>query len=112
MVTSDFVFEPPSDEEVEYAQDGQSDEEEEDDDDIEENETSSRAKNKKSQSPWDFSNYSESVADEHARRSTTSVDYKISKALQQRAAPIAADEDEEDDSDSDYEPHHQVITNL
>lgn len=112
MVYSDFVFEPPSDEEVEYAYEGQSEEEEEDDDvDIEEvNETSSRAKNKKSQSPWDFSTYSESVADEHARRSTTSVDYKISKALQQRAAPIAAAE--EDYSDSDSEPHHQVITNL
>ncbi|XP_031119679.1 DEAD-box ATP-dependent RNA helicase 28 [Ipomoea triloba] len=108
MVTSDFVFEPPSDEEVEYAHDGESEEEEEDDDDIEEKEISSRAKNKKSQSPWDFSTYSESVADEHARRSTTSVDYKISKALQQRAGPIAADDDEEeDDSDSDYEPHHQ-----
>ncbi|KAM1642327.1 hypothetical protein ACFX15_011738 [Malus domestica] len=36
-----------------------------------------------SESLWDFVSYSETVAQEHARRSTTSVDSKIFKALQQ-----------------------------
>ncbi|KAM0984762.1 hypothetical protein ACFX2I_012043 [Malus domestica] len=35
------------------------------------------------ESPWDFASYSETVAQEHAHRSTTSVDPKIFKALQQ-----------------------------
>lgn len=33
----------------------------------------------KSQSPWEFSGYSETVAQEHARKKTTSIDHKISK---------------------------------
>ncbi|VFR03579.1 unnamed protein product [Cuscuta campestris] len=105
MVSSEFVFEPPSDEEVSYRSDVESDEEE--DEDAEGNETESLAKSKKSQSPWDFSSYSESVADEHARHSTTSVDHKISKAVEQRSAPIAATSESDDGGNSDSEPHHQ-----
>ncbi|CAH9077671.1 unnamed protein product [Cuscuta europaea] len=102
MGSSRFVFEVPSDEEVADLSDVQREEEE--DDDVEKNETDSRAKKKKSQSPWDFSAYCGSVDDEHASRNTTSIDYKISKAAQQRSAPIAA---LDEDSDSDSEPHHQ-----
>ncbi|CAA0842234.1 DEAD-box ATP-dependent RNA helicase 28 [Striga hermonthica] len=58
----------------------------------------------KAQSPWDFSSYSESVAEEHSRRSTTSIDYKIDKARER--LPIAADEDN-GSSDSDSEPNLQ-----
>jgi ATP-dependent RNA helicase DDX27 len=91
---SGFVFEPPSDEEVEY------DKSHDEDDEAEE----TLGGGKGSQSPWDFSAYTESVAEEHLRRSTTSIDEKISKIAQQRANPIAA-EDEEDASD--IEPDHQ-----
>lgn len=117
----DFVFEPPSDEEIEYERDDGSDdlgdenEEAENDavDDsseeggVEENSNSRAEKNKKSkQSPWDFSSYSESVADEHARRSTTSIDFKISKALQQRAAAAVPPIDT-DSSDHEQNPDSQ-----
>lgn len=100
-----FTFEPPSDEELDdYAnqtsasdseqehnqQHSSSDNEEQDD----------VVHNKKKQSPWDFSSFTESVADEHARRSTTSIDFKISKAIQQRAITIPKeDEDVEEKSD-------------
>ncbi|OMO75436.1 hypothetical protein COLO4_26129 [Corchorus olitorius] len=43
---------------------------------------------------------------EHARRGTTSIDYKISKILQQSSAP--AQQEESSDSDSDSEPDKQV----
>lgn len=102
-MVSDFVFEPPSDEEIEYEHDD-SDDDSDDQGGEAENEAvndSSEEEHKKSifpakknvkskQSPWDFSSYSESVADEHARRSTTSIDFKISKALQQRSSSSAA----------------------
>ncbi|KAF0889955.1 hypothetical protein E2562_034411 [Oryza meyeriana var. granulata] len=39
------------------------------------------ARRKPAQSPWEFSSYAESVAAEHARRRTTSIDEKISQAL-------------------------------
>ncbi|XP_015577149.1 DEAD-box ATP-dependent RNA helicase 28 [Ricinus communis] len=110
-----FVFEPPSDEEPglsheeeEEEEDEQEEreEEEEDGDEEEEKEAEKKASNRKSQSPWDFASYSESVAEEHARRSTTSVDYKISKALQQRSVPLTT-LDEDDDTASDSEPDKQ-----
>ncbi|KAG6522394.1 hypothetical protein ZIOFF_019534 [Zingiber officinale] len=54
-----------------------------------------------SQSPWDFASYSESVAEEHARRNTTSVDAKITKALEERVVshPDVGDDEEEEPSD-------------
>lgn len=38
-------------------------------------------KAEKTQSPWEFTAYSESVGEEHFRRNTTSIDAKISKAV-------------------------------
>lgn len=105
-----FTFEPPSDEEIndyanqtsdsdsEQEHNQQSDNEEEQDDVV---------RNKKKQSPWDFSSFTESVADEHARRSTTSIDYKISKAIQQRAISIP-----EEDDDVEEKSDRQVISRL
>ncbi|XP_057470056.1 DEAD-box ATP-dependent RNA helicase 28-like [Actinidia eriantha] len=100
MEESGFVFDPPSDEEIEHELDDQTEE-----DDGEEEEEKQTLGHKKSQSPWDFASYSESVAEEHARRSTTSVDFKISKALQQRSTPLPNIDDEEEASDS--EPDRQ-----
>ncbi|KAK6115195.1 hypothetical protein DH2020_007464 [Rehmannia glutinosa] len=103
---TNFVFEPPSDEEIEHEAESESEEEE-----IEEEAEDSKPKeekvpkNKKTQSPWDFSSYSESVADEHSRRSTTSIDYKIDKARER--LPIASAGDNDSDEDSDSEPHFQ-----
>ncbi|CAD5164192.1 unnamed protein product [Musa acuminata subsp. malaccensis] len=48
------------------------------------------------QSPWEFASYSESVAEEHARRNTTSIDAKITKALQERAVSLPEDGDGEE----------------
>lgn len=102
-----FVFEPPSDEEYSDAEEQQPQEEEEEDEQ-EEDEAAlkpSRA-SRHSESPWDFASYSETVAQEHARRSTTSVDFKISKALQQRSVPsaVAHDDDGSSESQSESEP--------
>ncbi|KAH0455487.1 hypothetical protein IEQ34_015519 [Dendrobium chrysotoxum] len=49
------------------------------------------------QSPWEFGSYSESVYDEHERRRTTSVDAKISKALQIRPVSLPNNDEEEDE---------------
>ncbi|XP_009798202.1 DEAD-box ATP-dependent RNA helicase 28 [Nicotiana sylvestris] len=100
---ADFVFEQPSDEEVEYEE---NDDEEEEQEEAEDNEDADNKPKKKTQSPWDFSSYSESVADEHNRRSTTSIDFKISKARQQLSEPIAKPVEEDSDPD-DSEPHRQ-----
>ncbi|KAH7663208.1 RNA helicase protein [Dioscorea alata] len=54
---------------------------------------------KEAQSPWEFAAYSESVAEEHARRNTTSVDDKISKALQGRQ--VYSEESDEGDDDEE-----------
>ncbi|KAM0977517.1 hypothetical protein ACFX13_020609 [Malus domestica] len=102
-----FVFEPPSDEEYSDAEEQQPQEEEEEDEHEEDEEAlkPSRA-SRHSESPWDFASYSETVAQEHARRSTTSVDFKISKALQQRSVPgaVAHDDDGSSESQSESEP--------
>ncbi|KAI3464819.1 hypothetical protein Pfo_021482 [Paulownia fortunei] len=109
MATSTkFVFEPPSDEEIEHETESESEEEreeEEEEAEVSELKEEKVPKDKKSQSPWDFSSYSESVADEHSRRSTTSIDYKISKALERR--PIGTAEDNDSNENSDSEPPHQ-----
>lgn len=103
------MFEPPSDEEIEHDE-PESESEVEDDGEVAEEsdhdgEKEKVRKTKKSQSPWDFSNYTESLADEHSRQGTTSIDYKISKALERR--PIATAEDSEENSDA--EPHQVMI---
>ncbi|XP_042063243.1 DEAD-box ATP-dependent RNA helicase 28-like [Salvia splendens] len=87
-----FVFDPPSDEEIDHSTDGDSEEE-----------VVVRRGKKPTQSPWDFSSYTESIADEHARRSTTSIDYKISKALERRPIAAAEEADSEERSDSEIE---------
>lgn len=97
-----FAFEPPSDEEVDH--DNETPSESEEDEQLKHQEEDGEVK-KKTQSPWDFSSYTESVADEHARRSTTSIDYKISKAIQQRSVPVANEDSAQ--SDSDPEDHQE-----
>ncbi|XP_022769208.1 DEAD-box ATP-dependent RNA helicase 28 isoform X2 [Durio zibethinus] len=92
-----FTFEAPSDEEPQLSESKDEDNEEE-----EEAEDKPSKPKRKSQSPWDFSSYSESVAEEHARRGTTSVDFKISKILQQSSVPAQQEET------SDTEPDKQV----
>ncbi|XP_043712641.1 DEAD-box ATP-dependent RNA helicase 28 [Telopea speciosissima] len=82
-----FTFDAPSDEEY------QSEEEVEEENGAQQ-----------SQSPWEFAAYSESVAEEHARRSTTSIDFKISKALKERAVQIS---NHIDDEDAEFEPDKQ-----
>uniref|UniRef100_A0A0E0FC76 RNA helicase n=1 Tax=Oryza meridionalis TaxID=40149 RepID=A0A0E0FC76_9ORYZ len=60
---------------------------------------------KPAQSPWEFSSYAESVAAEHARRRTTSIDEKISQALscsrrgRKPSIPDGDSEGDEDDSE-------------
>ncbi|XP_071691532.1 DEAD-box ATP-dependent RNA helicase 28-like [Rutidosis leptorrhynchoides] len=106
MMDSEFAFEPPSDEEIDYEDINSDGEDEEETSDVEE-----KVKSKiKTQSPWDFSSYTESVAEEHARRSTTSIDEKISKFVQQRSHVETVPENEEadnDDGSSDSEPDRQ-----
>ncbi|KAL8258270.1 hypothetical protein R6Q59_030311 [Mikania micrantha] len=105
MEDSEFAFEPPSDEEIDYEDVSSGGEDEEENSDVEDKGKSK----KKTQSPWDFSSYTESVAEEHARRSTTSIDDKISKLIQQRNyAEILQEKDEvDDDGSEDSEPDRQ-----
>ncbi|XP_055834728.1 DEAD-box ATP-dependent RNA helicase 28 isoform X2 [Solanum dulcamara] len=105
-MATNFLFEQPSDEEVEYEEDDDNEEEEQEVEEDNEDADPKPRTNKKPQSPWDFSSYSESVADEHSSRRTTSIDFKISKARQQLSAPIAKPIEEDSDSD-DSEPHRQ-----
>ncbi|CAL5440469.1 unnamed protein product [Camellia sinensis] len=102
MAENSFLFEPPSDEDVEHQHDEQEEEDEEDDGE-------QTLANHKSQSPWDFAAYSESVAEEHARRSTTSVDFKISKLLQERSTtlPVAAADEDSSDSEPDRQEDYK-----
>ncbi|CAK7346166.1 unnamed protein product [Dovyalis caffra] len=100
-----FIFEPPSDEEVELSEAEEQEEEGAEVEGEEEGEEEKPSKRRKKQSPWDFASYSESVAEEHARRSTTSIDDKISRARQQLSTPIPDHTD--DASSSDSEPDKQ-----
>ncbi|KAJ9165956.1 hypothetical protein P3X46_020766 [Hevea brasiliensis] len=112
-----FLFEPPSDEERELSHPEEEEEEDDDEDEQEEGEeeeeeaaAKKKPSNRHTQSPWDFASYSESVAEEHARRSTTSVDYKISRALQHRSVPIttpAADAEAASDSEPDKQEDYR-----
>ncbi|PQQ05337.1 DEAD-box ATP-dependent RNA helicase 28-like [Prunus yedoensis var. nudiflora] len=63
-MTPSFVFEPPSDEEYSKEEQGLGD--------------------GNFQSSWDFASYSKIVSQEYARGSTTSIDFKIAKAVQQQ----------------------------
>ena len=104
-----FVFEPPSDEEPKISHEEEEEDKQEERGEEEEaavKKTSSR----NSQSPWDFASYSESVAEEHARRRTTSVDFKISKALQQQRsdATSVTPADEDDNNSDSEEPDKEV----
>ncbi|KAL2512842.1 DEAD-box ATP-dependent RNA helicase 28 [Abeliophyllum distichum] len=108
MAEEKFVFEPPSDEEIELESESESQSDEVDEEEAEEAESEDEKirPNKKSQSPWDFSSYSESVADEHYRRSTTSIDEKISNARLRH--PISTTNTDSEES-SDFESHHQEV---
>ncbi|GKD84646.1 hypothetical protein Tco_1355800, partial [Tanacetum coccineum] len=99
---SGFSFEPPSDEEIDYEDINSDVEVDEETSDVEQ-EDKGKLQNK-TQSPWDFSSYTESVADEHARRSTTSIDEKISKFVQQRKPADIVQEKDDDDEDDDDDP--------
>lgn len=111
-MAASFVFEPPSDEEIELSE-AEDEEQVDEEEEAEAEEGGSKPSNRHSQSPWDFASYSESVAEEHARRSTTSVDFKISKALQQRSVPADADAGaDEDNESSESEPDRQVRLSL
>lgn len=95
-MTPSFVFEPPSDEEYLDEEQGLGD--------------------GNFQSSWDFASYFEIVSQEHARGSTTSVDFKITKALQQQLIlhHSAADEDDEGissecESDKQVSPHYSFL---
>ena len=109
-MSSSFVFDPPSDEEIDNSEPENDEQGQEPNDD--EGADEPRLKNS-GQSPWDFASYSESVAEEHARRSTTSIDDKITKAIQRRSdqPSNAVEEDDGDDEESggsDSEPDRQV----
>lgn len=105
MASTTFVFEPPSDEEYSEAEEEEySDAQEEEEEQVQE-EIVKPSRLRNSQSPWDFASYSETVAEEHARRSTTSVDDKISKARQQLSVPLP---DDDDASSSGSESDKQV----
>ncbi|KAG2268961.1 hypothetical protein Bca52824_063516 [Brassica carinata] len=63
------------------------------------------------QSPWDFASYSNSVGEEHARRHTTSIDDKISKAIKHlRPLPISTEEEEEEDDDDEPEKQEEYLS--
>eukprot|EP00249_Psilotum_nudum_P032111 c47276_g1_i1 orf=203-418(+) len=52
------------------------------------------------ESPWEFSRYSETVSEEHLKRKTTSVDYKISQARlknRQSGGRVICEEEEEEE---------------
>ncbi|KFK26520.1 hypothetical protein AALP_AA8G259900 [Arabis alpina] len=82
-------------------------EEDDDEEDEEEEEKEKRKQDADAQSPWDFASYSSSVGEEHARRHTTSIDEKISKAMEYRSVPISVEEDEEEEEEGNAEPDKQ-----
>jgi ATP-dependent RNA helicase DDX27 len=88
-------------EEHEAGEDEDGEEEYEEEDDDEEEEDEKRKRDADAQSPWDFASYSSSVGEEHARRHTTSIDEKISKAIQHRPVPISINEEEEEEEEEE-----------
>ncbi|CAN8324816.1 unnamed protein product [Cochlearia groenlandica] len=86
----------------EEAGEDEEDDDEDDEDDEEDDEEDEKRALKQSadaQSPWDFASYSSSVGEEHARRHTTSIDEKISQAIQHRPLPISVDEEDEEEEE-------------
>ncbi|CDY53643.1 BnaA08g30330D [Brassica napus] len=77
--------------------------EDEDGEEEEEDEKTTKKGSTDAQSPWDFASYSSSVGEEHARRHTTSIDEKISKAIKHRPLPISAEEVEEEEEEEEDE---------
>ncbi|BFG25448.1 hypothetical protein CerSpe_117220 [Prunus speciosa] len=86
-MTPSFVFEPPSDEEYLDEEQGLGD--------------------GNFQSSWDFASYFEIVSQEHTRGSTTSIDFKITKALQQQLILNHSAADEDDEGSSECESDKQ-----
>lgn len=102
-----FVFEAPSDEEFEHESDLDQEDEEGQEEEVE-----GDSPPRHTQSPWDFTSFSESVAEEHARRSTTSIDFKISKVRQEKPISIPNTNDDESaesepDQQEDYKPEDE-----
>ncbi|ESQ55774.1 hypothetical protein EUTSA_v10024452mg [Eutrema salsugineum] len=95
--------------EAEEDEDGEEEDDVDDDEEEEEDEKPTGKRGADAQSPWDFASYSSSVGEEHARRHTTSVDEKISKAKEHLPLPISVEEEEEeeDENASDAEPDKQ-----
>lgn len=92
-------------------EDSEVEDEDDDDDDVEEeDEKPTRKGSTDAQSPWDFASYSSSVGEEHARRHTTSIDEKISKAMKHRPLPISTEEEEEDVSDAQHGKQVKILT--
>ncbi|CAN6923119.1 unnamed protein product [Brassica oleracea] len=110
-----FFYDADSDDELEFlnheenssgedkAEERKGQAEAEEDEDSEEGEKPRGGKRSTdAESPWDFASYSSSVGEEHARRHTTSIDEKISKAIKHRPLPISTEEEEEDVSDAQH----------
>ncbi|KAK1322146.1 DEAD-box ATP-dependent RNA helicase 28 [Acorus calamus] len=55
------------------------------------------------QSPWDFSSYVGSVGEEYERKNTTSIDYKISRALQEQQFLLPDDDEDEEEKEEEEE---------
>ncbi|ERM97717.1 hypothetical protein AMTRI_Chr09g38990 [Amborella trichopoda] len=81
---SGFHFDAFSSEEEEDEREEEIEETEDQEEEVDEEEEEHLSRPRRArQSPWEFSAYSESAAEEHARRSTTSVEDKILRARQQ-----------------------------
>lgn len=90
-------------EEEEEDEDEEDEDEEDEDEEDEEEEEGDEVGERPQQSPWEFSSFTESVADEHERRRTTSVDAKIARARMERplSLPHRRRDGEAEDEDGD-----------
>ncbi|CAH8316841.1 unnamed protein product [Eruca vesicaria subsp. sativa] len=105
--------EESSEEDVEQVHKGQEEADEEEDsseDEEEEDEKPTKKVSSDAQSPWDFASYSSSVGEEHARRHTTSIDEKISKAIKHHPLPISTEEEEEDVSHAQHDKQEEYLS--
>ncbi|URE34114.1 ATP-dependent RNA helicase [Musa troglodytarum] len=62
------------------------------------------------QSPGEFASYSESIVEEHAHKNTTSIDAKITKALQECVVSLSDDGDGEEAEEEESEPSDKVLS--
>ncbi|KAK1262506.1 DEAD-box ATP-dependent RNA helicase 28 [Acorus gramineus] len=75
----------------------------------EENETrEGNESDQETQSPWDFSSYVGSVGEEYERKNTTSIDYKISRALQEQQF-LLPDDDEDEEEEKEKEEEEEEL---